>query len=258
MDRRMSRLDKAKAEREKLQAEAEHHRAQAEHHLARASEKEQKVQEADIFIRWWEQLSEGESDDDGVSREHRSAEFSNGTHPSPFYGMGQPGAVTLFLQMKRGNLTTVEVTQGLQENGFEFATKDPVRAVEWALKRASEAGHVIKVDRSLWKASPNADPAALETNSRSARTIAGLKVAQRRGVRLGSPPKITEEHRQLAVSLFERGETIDEIAKKCGVTSAGMGARIRRWRAGGLFPPPRPKGRRKKPEPEDRDRGMVH
>jgi hypothetical protein len=253
----MSRIEKAKAERQRLQAEAEHHRAQAEHHLARASEKEQKVHEADIFIRWWEQLGEGESDN-GSQKHPSEITSSVGSPANPFYGMGQPGAVTLLLQMEGHNMTTDAVTRGLQERGFEFATKDPVRAVEWALKRASEAGHVIKVDRSLWKASPNADPAALETNSRSARTIAGLKVAQRRGVRLGSPPKITEDHRQLAISLFERGETIDEIAKKCGVTSAGMGARIRRWRAGGLFPPPRPKGRRKKPESEDGDRGMVH
>jgi hypothetical protein len=172
--------------------------------------------------------------------------------------MGQPGAVTLLLKMEGRSMTTVEVTEGLKQQGFEFATKDPVRAVDWALKRAADAGHVIKVDRSLWKASPNADPAALETNSRSARTIAGLKVAQRRGVRLGTPPKITEEHRVLAVSLFHQGLTINEIARRCGVTAAGLGRHMKEWRAEDRFPPPRPKGRRKKAQSEDHDRGMVH
>src|SRR6266446_10224993 len=210
----MSRIEKATAERQRLQAEAEHHRAQAEHHLARASEIEQKVHEADIFIRWWEQLGAGESDNKD-SQEHPIT--SNGVSPtSPFYGMGQPGAVTLLLQMERRNMTTAEVTHGLQQHGFEFATKDPVRAVDWALKRAAELGHVIKVDRALWVASPTANPSDLESDARSARTRAGLEVARRRGVRLGTRPKITEDHHRLAVSLFEQGNTINEIARRCG------------------------------------------
>jgi hypothetical protein len=247
----MSRIDKAKADRERLQAEAEHHRAKLTGIL-------EKLQRVENFIQDWGYYGDEESGDE-VSQEPLSAGASTGiANDSPFYGMGQPGAVTLLLQMEGRNLTTVEVTSGLQQHGFEFATKDPVRAVDWALKRAAEAGHVIKIDRGLWVASPNANPAALETNARSSRTRAGLEVARRRGVRLGTPPKITEDHRRLAVSLFEQGETINQIARRCGVTATGLGKRIKEWREDGRFPPPRPKGRRKKAEPEDHDRGMIH
>jgi hypothetical protein len=258
MDHRMSRIDRAKAERERLCAEAVEHRTQADQHLASASELEAKAQELEIFIRLWEQLGEGEAENGAEARQSEMIPDEEIGPTSPFYGMGQPGAVTLLLKMEGRNMTTGDVTQGLRQRGFEFATKDPVRAVDWALKRAAEQGHVIKLNKNLWVASPNADPSALETNARSARTMAGLKVAQRRGVRLGAPPKITEEHRRLAVSFFEQGATISEIARRCGVSTVTLSRHIEEWRGEGRFPAPRPKGRKKKAEPEDRDRGMVH
>jgi hypothetical protein len=91
----------------------------------------------------------------------------------------------------------------------------------------------------------------------SATTKAGLALAKERGVRLGPPPKLTEEHRVLAKSLFEQGKKINEIAKTCNVSSAGLGRRIKEWREEGRFPGRRPsKGR--KPKSEDHNRGLVH
>ena len=91
----------------------------------------------------------------------------------------------------------------------------------------------------------------------SATTKAGLALAKERGVRLGPPPKLTEEHRLLAKSLFEQEKTTAEIAKACNVSAAGLGRRIKEWREEGRFPARRPpKGR--KPKSEDHNRGLVH
>jgi hypothetical protein len=251
----MSRLDKAKEERERLQAEAEHCRV-------RLSEIEAEIRDIDVFIRGWERFGSAESagDEDNIdSGEQSSPHIPESLQPSsPFYGKGQSGAATVLLRMEGRNMTTSEIANGLQEHGFSFVTKDPIRALEWALKRAADLGYVIKVEKSLWAASPNPPDLSNLKENRSSRTLAGLELARQRGVRLGVPPKITDDHRQLAASLFEQGETIEEIARRCGVTSAGLGRRIRIWREEGRFPPSRPKGRRKKAEPEDRDRGLVH
>jgi transposase-like protein len=86
-----------------------------------------------------------------------------------------------------------------------------------------------------------------------------LEVARRRGVRLGTPPKLTEDHRRLAAALFEQGETITEIAKQCGVTVTGLRGRINQWRNEGQFPAARPRKRKAEPAArENHERGMVH
>lgn len=83
-------------------------------------------------------------------------------------------------------------------------------------------------------------------------------LAKKRGVRLGPPIKETEEHRLLAISMFEQGKTIAEIVKACGVSAGAIVQRVREWREDGRFPEGRrrPKGRKLKSE--DHDRGMRH
>jgi DNA-binding NarL/FixJ family response regulator len=71
-----------------------------------------------------------------------------------------------------------------------------------------------------------------------------------------TPPKITEEHRLLAVSLFEQGKTMGEIAEACGVSRQTIVNRVKRWRELGLFP--KATQSQQNQEPEQRDRGMVH
>jgi Homeodomain-like domain len=237
----MSPLDKAKSERERLRIEAEEHRA-------RLAQIEAELQDIDVFIRGWERFADKSAADTAPTL----------TPDSPFYGKGHPGAATLLLQMEGQEMTTTEITRGLQERGVEFATEDPVRAVDWALKRAAEFGHVIKVARALWVAGPSANPDSsdLQLNTRASRTRAGLELARKRGVRLGTPPKITEEHRLLAVSLFEQGKTMGEIAEACAVSRQTIVNRVKRWRDLGLFP----KAAQSQPnqEPGRRDRGMAH
>jgi len=237
----MSPVEKAKSERERLRLEAEEHRA-------RLAQIEAELQDIEVFIKGWE----------------RFADTSSGNAPpaltpdSPFYGKGFPGAATLLLQMEGRRMTTTEITRGLQERGVEFATADPVRAVDWALKRAAEFGHVVKVAKAIWVASASANPDAsdLQFNTRASKTRAGLELARKRGVRLGTPPKITEEHRLLAVSMFEEGKTMSEIAKACSVSRQTIVNRVREWRELGLFPKAtRPQENQ---APELRDRGVVH
>jgi hypothetical protein len=236
----MSPIDKAKLERERLRAEAEEHRA-------RVAQIEAELQEIDVFIRGWERFADKSTTETAPAL----------TPDSPFYGKGHPGAATLLLQMEGREMTTTEITRGLQEHGVEFATEDPVRAVDWALKRAAEFGHVVKVSRALWAAAPSADPDAsdLQYNTRASRTRAGLELARKRGVRLGTPPKITEEHRLLAISLFEQGKTMGEIADACSVSRQAIVNRVKRWRELGIFPP---SDRPQDTDHEERDRGMVH
>jgi hypothetical protein len=254
MDGQMSRLDKAKAERERLQTEAKSCRA-------RLSEIEVEIRDIDVFIRGWERFGSAETETDGddiKSGKQTNTRIPQGLPPeSPFYGKGQPGAATLLLQMEGRNMTTAEIAHGLQNHGFSFVTKDPIRALEWALKRAADLGHVVMVDKSLWAAAANPPDASTLEDNRSSRTLAGLELARQRGVRLGVPPKITEDHHQIAVSLFEQGKTIAEIADRCGVSTTALSRHIQGWRREGRFPPERPRGRRKKVKPEDRE-GTLH
>jgi hypothetical protein len=252
----MSRLDKAKTERERLQSEAERCRE-------RLSEIEAEIRDIDVFIKGWERFGSAETvadEDDIESGNQTNAQIPQALpHTSPFYGKGQSGAATLLLQMEGRNMTTAEIARGLQDHGFSFVTKDPIRALEWALKRANDLGHVVRVDKSLWAASPNPPNASNLEDNRSSRTLAGLELARQRGVRFGVPPKITDDHHGIALSLFEQGKTIAEIAHRCGVSTVALSRHIQRWRGEGRFPPERPRGRRrKKAEPDDRDRGILH
>src|SRR5438132_4231829 len=83
MNRQMSRLDKAKAEREKLQAEAAHHRALISESEHRLQEIEGKLQRVEIFIQEWDYYGDGEPNDESQPEQERPSITSSN---SPFYG----------------------------------------------------------------------------------------------------------------------------------------------------------------------------
>ena len=159
-------------------------------------------------------------------------------------------------------MTIAEITSELEKGGVRFAAKKPEMSVDWALRRSAEAGQVERIGGtsrpSRWVAIPDPPAPKDPTEIHSAITRAGLALATERGVRLGPPPKVTEEHRLLAQSLFEQGATLAEIAKACGVSPGGIGRRIKEWREKGRFPEGR-RGRRKgrKSASEERDRGTL-
>jgi hypothetical protein len=157
--------------------------------------------------------------------------------------------------MEGREMTAPEVMRELEIRGFTIVGG----SVDWALKRAEKLGHLIRVRRGVWAYNQNSgDTADIPEGDHAMKTRAGLVRAKERGVRLGPPPKLTDEHRLLAKSLFERGATLAEIAKACGVSPGGIGRRIKEWREEGQFPE-RKRGRRKetKSESEERDRGAL-
>jgi hypothetical protein len=261
----MSAFDKARLELEKLQAEADSHRA-------RLLEIDAEIRDVEAFIRGWTRFAkDDEREDDGsitgvidqlspVTDSDKSG-GSGDEVGSSFHGQGLPAAIVLLLRREGRALTIAEITRGLENGGVRFAAKKPEMSVDWALRRSAEAGQVERIGGSSRPAKWVAvsDPPAIKnpTEVHSAITRAGLALAKERGVRLGPPPKLTEEHRLFAIKLIEQGKTINEIAKACGVSAAGLGRRIKEWREEGRFPARRqPKGR--KPKSEDHNRGLVH
>ena len=59
--------------------------------------------------------------------------------------------------------------------------------------------------------------AEFEREMISERTVAGMKAAKRRGVRVGRPPKLTEYQRREAASLLDAGKARSDIAALLGV-----------------------------------------
>ena len=267
----MSPLDKTRANLKRLLAEATDLRdrlskieAEIQGEIEKAqAEFEQFVEQFGSFINRWSRGGEPtvvaehmvESNKQDEHKVENSSEADN-----RFHGKGLSAAATLVVRTERRNMTLAEITRTLVQNGVKFAARKPEMSVDWALKRAAESGHVVKVGRGLWSAAfYGAAPQdeLPERRDHSAITRAGLALAKERGVRLGPPPKLTEEHRLLAISLFQQEKTIIEIAKVCGISAAGLGRRIKEWREDGRFPARRPPKARK-PKSEADNRELVH
>ena len=60
--------------------------------------------------------------------------------------------------------------------------------------------------------------AEMERAMISARTKAGLEAARKSGKKIGRPPFVTPEQRQLAIDLVMQGETHKKAAKKAGIS----------------------------------------
>jgi DNA invertase Pin-like site-specific DNA recombinase len=59
--------------------------------------------------------------------------------------------------------------------------------------------------------------AEFEREMISERTVAGMKAARKRGVRVGRPPKLTEYQRREAASMLDEGKARSDIAALLGV-----------------------------------------
>jgi hypothetical protein len=253
---RMSPVDKVRSELEELAAEAARLRARLE-------EIDTEISERHSFIRIWERVAATAGDAAPPESDPQPQTSLPATPSTPttagdsLHGKGLSAAAALILRRERRNMRLAEITRALIQHGVKFAARKPEMSVDWALKRAAETGHAVKVARGLWSAAPcdGLPQDGLPKGDHSAQTRAGLALAKERGVRLGPPGKITEEHRQLAVSLFEQGESVVTIAKRCGVSRTAMDMRIKRWRREGLFPPKTNAGATEQADPE---RGMVH
>lgn len=64
--------------------------------------------------------------------------------------------------------------------------------------------------------------AEMERNSIIERTKAGIKFAREQGVRIGRPPKMTEDNIEIIRELLKAGWTIKKIAEKLGISQSSI------------------------------------
>lgn len=64
--------------------------------------------------------------------------------------------------------------------------------------------------------------AEMERNSIIERTKAGIKFAREQGVRIGRPPKMTEDNMEIIRELLKAGWTVKKIAEKLGISQSSI------------------------------------
>ena len=64
--------------------------------------------------------------------------------------------------------------------------------------------------------------AEMERNSIIERTKAGIKFAREKGVRIGRPPKMTEDNIEIIRELLKVGWTVKKIAEKLGISQSSI------------------------------------
>ena len=64
--------------------------------------------------------------------------------------------------------------------------------------------------------------AEMERNSIIERTKAGIKFAREQGVRIGRPPKMTEDNIEIIRELLNAGWTVKKIAEKLGISQSSI------------------------------------
>ena len=64
--------------------------------------------------------------------------------------------------------------------------------------------------------------AEMERNSIIERTKAGIKFAREKGVRIGRPPKMTEDNIEIIRELLKAGWTVKKIAEKLGISQSSI------------------------------------
>ncbi|WP_233140813.1 recombinase family protein [Aggregatibacter actinomycetemcomitans] len=64
--------------------------------------------------------------------------------------------------------------------------------------------------------------AEMERNSIIERTKAGIKFAREQGVRIGRPPKMTEDNIEIIRELLKAGWTVKKIAEKLGISQSSI------------------------------------
>lgn len=244
----MSAIEKARTAREALSGSANAVRADIERLTKSLKHILEEMEEYDSFIRMWEKL---DSTSTGEAHLQPRPEAITKVAPAvlsasnPYFGKGLPGAATLVLRREKRAMHVSDITEVLVKNGFQFAAKKPAMSVDWALKQAALKGAVAKVGPSKWLAVADDTQQEAEAThimedgpdpERSARTQAGLSFARDRGVRLGRPEKITDDHRARAIAMLDHGKTVQEIAEHFGVHRNALSRRIVRWRAEGVFP----------------------
>ncbi len=135
-----------------------------------------------------------------------------------FRGKGIPAGAMAMLDMFDRPMSEDELVGGLRAGGVVFVSERPVNGFRFALlKKKKETGAVVDLSGKRWALRhwsdnpPPRDPAGLvptrDPVDHVAKSREGLLAAKERGVRLGSPPKVTAEDFQRMTEMLVEGDT---------------------------------------------------
>lgn len=150
----------------------------------------------------------------------------------PFYGMSLPEAGTEQLRRTGTPQTSREIWLVLKDAGFKTSSSDPVKAVNWALRRwEKKHGNVLLVGDGKWglrdwyteerlkeiKASRGMMPGR-DKEEHIRRMKKGIANLQARGAHYGRRLKMTPEVIGTLRRLIEEGKSTREACKQVGVS----------------------------------------
>ena len=140
----------------------------------------------------------------------------------------------------------------LEEAGFPFGQKDHAVAVDSNLRRRMrQPGEVARADQVVRVASGTWGLARWYTDEEISefaaaiggmpgrdftvhqqKTLAGVKAARARGIRVGSKPKFSAEQIEIAKKMDAEGQSTKAIASAFGVSSAAVLKWKNKWKRG--------------------------
>jgi hypothetical protein len=169
-----------------------------------------------------------------------------------FFGMSIADAATSVLEERGKPVGNVEIASMLEEAGFPFGQKDHAVAVDSNLRRRMrQPGEVARADQVVRVASGTWGLARWYTDEEISefaaaiggmpgrdftvhqqKTLAGVKAARARGIRVGSKPKFSAEQIEIAKKMDAEGQSTKAIASAFGVSSAAVLKWKNKWKRG--------------------------
>ena len=185
---------------------------------------------------------------------------------NPFYGLGLGAAAKKQLSLcNRQTQTAKQIWKALEAAGFKVVAKEPVGAVNWALrKREKKIDDVILTNNGQWGLTPwfTADQIKAFRDARNVatgrdhdshveRTMAGIENARERGTKWGRPKTIDPERMSKFIEARAKGYSIKKASAESGLAYSTYQWYLDRydldnWRRGDSWPPPELKEPRQK------------
>jgi hypothetical protein len=165
----------------------------------------------------------------------------------PFAGLSLPQAATKQLELAGKPQTAKEIWDALSDGGVTLTSKDPVRAVDWSLRRRGSKGARLKYSAGKWSfVLPDPDKGGMINRDRDAHiesTKAGIAhFKARTGATWGRRPVITAEQIGKFRELYDSGNyKVIAATKEAGMSNAYFYMHreaILAWRKGDPWPPP--------------------
>lgn len=173
---------------------------------------------------------------------------------NPYFGLGLAEASMRYIGSKGKPQLPSDIWAALKDAGYENAHRNPVDAIRSVLgRRSKKFGDVLLVGGGKWDLVSNYTQVEIERISRelggmpareavthSKKTSEGMRMAARRGVKLGPKPIITEEMATKLKQLIAGGLSLRAIGKAVGVshtTVEDWKKRIECWEPGQQWPP---------------------